>query len=213
MFIPVLANAVTDSIRHPERPLAVFGGIALGAYLSVLLANLLYKRISKKPLPNWVSFSFRTLGGITGGWVVFIYLFGGGGDGIGGPGGAGNGRNNNKFTTPVATESPADKDNQLKKNDPSKVVINLRVLTDESAKKMMQGNYQPKKYYLLSDKPDELFDIESLLSHLNSVLKSSMIERIDFVIGVDDPDRDTNRVRLVRNWAEANKVAVDFLPR
>jgi hypothetical protein len=40
-----------------------------------------------------------------------------------------------------------------------------------------------------------------------------MIERIDFVIGVDDPDRDTNRVRLVRNWAEANKVAVDFLPR
>lgn len=213
MFIPVLANAVTDSIRHPERPLAVFGGIALGAYLSVLLANLLYKRISKKPLPNWVSFSFRTLGGITGGWVVFIYLFGGGGDGIGGPGGAGNGRNNNKFTTPVATESPADKDNQLKKNDPSKVVINLRVLTDESAKKMMQGNYQPKKYYLLSDKPDELFDIESLLSHLNSVLKSSMIERIDFVIGVDDPDRDTNRVRLVRNWAEANKVAVEFLPR
>ena len=213
MFIPVLANAVTDSIRHPERPLAVFGGIALGAYLSVLLANLLYKRISKKPLPNWVSFSFRTLGGITGGWVVFIYLFGGGGDGIGGPPGAGNGRNNNKFTTPVATESPADKDNQLKKNDPSKVVINLRVLTDESAKKIMQGNYQPKKYYLLSDKPDELFDIESLLSHLNSVLKSSMIERIDFVIGVDDPDRDTNRVRLVRNWAEANKVAVEFLPR
>lgn len=213
MFIPVLANAVTDSIRHPERPLAVFGGIALGAYLSVLLANLLYKRISKKPLPNWVSFSFRTLGGITGGWVVFIYLFGGGGDGIGGPGGAGNGRNNNKFTTLVATESPADKDNQLKKNDPSKVVINLRVLTDESAKKMMQGNYQPKKYYLLSDKPDELFDVESLLSHLNSVLKSSMIERIDFVIGVDDPDRDTNRVRLVRNWAEANKVAVEFLPR
>ncbi len=213
MFIPVLANAITDSIRHPERPLAVFGGIALGAYLSVLLVNLLFKRISKKPLPNWVSFSFRLLGGITGGWIVFIYLFGGGGDGIGGPGGAGNGRNNNKFTTPVATESPADKDNQLKKNDPSKVVINLRVLTDESAKKMMQGNYQPKKYYLLSDKPDELFDIESLLSHLNSVLKSSMIERIDFVIGVDDPDRDTNRVRLVRNWAEANKVAVEFLPR
>ena len=213
MFIPVLANAVTDSIRHPERPLAVFGGIALGAYLSVFLVNLLFKRISKKPLPNWVSFSFRLLGGITGGWIVFIYLFGGGGDGIGGPGGAGNGRNNNKFTTPVATESPADKDNQLKKNDPSKVVINLRVLTDESAKKMMQGNYQPKKYYLLSDKPDELFDIESLLSHLNSVLKSSMIERIDFVIGVDDPDRDTNRVRLVRNWAEANKVAVEFLPR
>ena len=213
MFIPVLANAVTDSIRHPERPLAVFGGIALGAYLIVFLVNLLFKRISKKPLPNWVSFSFRLLGGITGGWIVFIYLFGGGGDGIGGPGGAGNGRNNNKFTTPVATESPADKDNQLKKNDPSKVVINLRVLTDESAKKMMQGNYQPKKYYLLSDKPDELFDIESLLSHLNSVLKSSMIERIDFVIGVDDPDRDTNRVRLVRNWAEANKVAVEFLPR
>lgn len=213
MFIPVLANAVTDFIRHPERPLAVFGGIALGAYLSVLLVNLLFKRISKKPLPNWVSFSFRLLGGITGGWIVFIYLFGGGGDGIGGPGGAGNGRNNNKFTTLVATESPADKDNQLKKNDPSKVVINLRVLTDESAKKMMQGNYQPKKYYLLSDKPDELFDVESLLSHLNSVLKSSMIERIDFVIGVDDPDRDTNRVRLVRNWAEANKVAVDFLPR
>ncbi|MEI6685096.1 MAG: hypothetical protein WCN64_03085 [Planctomycetota bacterium] len=212
MFIPVLANAITDSIRHPERPLAVFGGIALGAYLSVLLANLLYKRISKKPLPNMVSLSCRTLGGIAGGWIVFIYLFGGGGDGIGGPGGTSNGSNNSNSSAPEVAKSP-EKDNQLKKNEPSKVVINLRVLTDESAKKMMQGNYQPKKYYLLSDKPDELFDIESLLTLLNSTLKTSMIERIDFVIGVDDPDRDTNRVRLVRNWAEANKVAVDFLPR
>ena len=47
MLNPVLANAITDSIRHPERPLAVFGGIALGAYLSVLLANLLYKESRK----------------------------------------------------------------------------------------------------------------------------------------------------------------------
>ena len=213
MFIPVIANAITDSIRHPERPLAVFGGIALGAYLSVLLTNFLFKRISKKPLPNMVSLSFRTLGGIAGGWIVFIYLFGGGGDGIGGPGGAGNGSNNSNSSTPAAADLQTDKDNQPKKNEPSKVVINLRVLTDDSAKKMMQGNYQPKKYYLLSDRPDELLDIELLLSHLNSTLKTSMIERIDFVIGVDDPDRDTNRVRLVRNWAEANKVAVDFLPR
>jgi|GEM_PF-331654 len=213
MFIPVLANAITDSIRHPERPLAVFGGIALGAFLSVFLVNLLFKRISKKPLPNWVGSPLRMLGGITGGWIVFIYLFGGGGDGIGGPGGAGNGSNNSNSNTPTAPEAPTNKDNQLKKNEPSKVVINLRVLTDESAKKMMQGNYQPKKYYLLSDKPDELFDIDTLLSFLNSTFKKSAIERIDFVIGVDDPDRDTNRVRLVRNWAEANKVAVDFLPR
>jgi hypothetical protein len=191
----------------------VFGGIALGSYLSVLLANLLYKRISKKPLPNMVSLSFRTLGGIMGGWIVFIYLFGGGGDGIGGPGGTSNGSNNGNSSAPELAKSLIEKDNQLKKNEPSKVVINLRVLTDESAKKMMQGNYQPKKYYLLADKPDELFDIESLLTLLNSTLKNSKIERIDFVIGVDDPDRDTNRVRLVRNWAEANKVAVDFLPR
>lgn len=213
MFIPVLANAFTEAIRHPERPLAVFGGIALGAYLSVFLANLLYKRISKKPIPNWSRFSLRTLGGLAGGWIVFIYLFSGGGDGIGGPGGTSNGSNNSNSSASEVAKSPTDKDNQLKKNDPSKVVINLRVLTDESAKKMMQGNYQPKKYYHLSDKSDELFDIESLLSHLNSTLQTSKIERIDFVIGVDDPDRDTNRVRLVRNWAEANKVAVDFLSR
>lgn len=213
MFIPVLANAFTDAIRHPERPLAVFGGIALGAYLSVLLANLLYKRISKKPIPNWSRFSLRTLGGFAGGWIVFIYLFSGGGDGIGGPGGTSNGSNNSNSSALEIAKSTIDKDNQLKKNDPSKIVINLRVLTDVAAMKMMQGKYQPKKHYLLSDKTDELFDIESLLTLLNSTLKTSMIERIDFVIGVDDPDRDTNRVRLVRNWAEANKVAVDFLSR
>lgn len=213
MFIPVLANAFTDSIRHPERPLAVFGGIALGAYLSVLLVNLLFKRISIKPLPDWVNLSFRTLGGVAGGWIVFIYLFGGGGDGIGGPGGSSNGSNNSNSSMPEAANLQTEKDNQLKKKETGKVVINLRVLTDDSAKKMMQANYQPKKYYLISDKPDELFDIDSLLSHLNSTLNQAKIERIDFVIGVDDPDRDTNRVRLVRNWAEANKVAVDFLPR
>jgi hypothetical protein len=213
MFIPVLANAFTDAIRHPERPLAVFGGIALGAYLSVFLANLIFKRIANKPLPKWAGFSLRTLGGIFGGWIVFIYLFSGGGDGIGGPGGTSNGSNNSNPSAPEVAKSPIEKDNQPKKNEPSKVVINLRVLTDESAKKMMQSNYQPKKYYHLSDKPDELFDIESLLTLLNSTLKTSMIERIDFVIGVDDPDRDTNRVRLVRNWAEANKVVVDFLSR
>lgn len=213
MFIPVLANAFTDAIRHPERPLAVFGGIALGAYLSVFLANLLYKRISKKPIPNWSRFSLRTLGGFAGGWIVFIYLFSGGGDGIGGPGGTSNGSNNSNSSAPEVAKSPIEKDNQLKKNEPSKVVINLRVLTDESAKKMMQGNYQPKKYYHLSDKPDELFDIESLLTLLNSTLKTSMIERIDFVIRVDDPDYGTYWVRLVRDWAEANKVEVNFLSR
>lgn len=213
MFIPVLANAFADAIRHPERPLAVFGGIALGAYLSVLLANLLYKRISKKPLPKWAGFSLRTLGGIGGGWIVFIYLFSGGGDGIGGPGGTSNGSNNSNSSALEIAKSTIDKDNQPKKNDPSKIVINLRVLTDVAAKKMMQGNYQPKKHYLLSDKPDELFDIESLLSHLNSALQASMIERIDFVIRVDDPDYGTYWVRLVRDWAEANKVEVNFLSR
>ena len=213
MFIPVLANAFTDAIRHPERPLAVFGGIALGAYLSVFLANLLYKRISKKPIPNWSRFSLRTLGGFAGGWIVFIYLFSGGGDGIGGPGGTSNGSNSSNSSAPEVAKSPIEKDNQLKKNEPSKVVINLRVLTDVAAKKMMQGKYQPKKHYLLSDKPDELFDIESLLSHLNSALQASMIERIDFVIRVDDPDYGTYWVRLVRDWAEANKVEVNFLSR
>jgi len=212
MFIPVLANAITDSIRHPERPLAVFGGIALGAYLAITVANLVVKRFSKKSLPIWTNNLLRTLGGLAGGWIVYIYLFGGGGDGIGGPGGASSGTNNNS-SNPKTTEAQESRDKDLNKKESSKVILKLRVLTDESARKMMGANYQAKKYYLLSDKPDELCDYESLISNFEGILRNSTIERIDFVIGLEDPDRDTYRVRVVRNWCETKNIPMDFLPR
>lgn len=204
------SNILTDCLRHPERPLALLGSFVLGSFLLLFITGFFLSKFTHKPLPLWARRILQILGGTTGGYIASLFFFGGGGDGIGGPGGTNLGSNSNN---PPSIEAKSDSTNQQKQSSKS-IIVKMQVLTDTSAKTLMKDSYNPKKYYLISNKPNELLDFETLLLHLQDSSKSpNILERIDIVISVDDPDKDTPRVRLVRNWAETNKIAVEFLPR
>ncbi len=203
-------NILIDCLRHPERPLALLGSVALGSFILLFISGFLLSKFTKKPLPLWAQRIVQLLGGTAGGWLAALLIFGSGGNGIGGPGGPNLGSNLNKPSTVDATNELTNQPKQINKS----VILKMQVLTDTSAKSLMKESYSSKKHYLISDKPNELLDIESLYAHMQELSKTpNILERIEIIIGVDDPDRDTNRVRLVRTWAETNKVAVEFLPR
>ncbi len=76
--------------------LAVVGGGVLGGVSLGLLAQLLAKAFTARRLPRWPALVVRLLGGIICGWLIALWLFGGGGPGIGGTGGWGFGSGSGK---------------------------------------------------------------------------------------------------------------------
>jgi len=82
MIFP-LASFLTESLRHPEKPLALVGGIAIGAFALNQIAVFLLGKFTKKPMPAWFGRFLRAMGGISGGYIIYMMLFGGAGGGTG----------------------------------------------------------------------------------------------------------------------------------
>lgn len=69
--------------------LAVVGGAVVGGLGLGLLGQLLARAFTVRKMPPWPLRTVRLLGGGICGWLVALWLFGGGGAGIGGTGGWG----------------------------------------------------------------------------------------------------------------------------
>src|SRR5262249_16507297 len=82
------ATMTTDVV---VRILAVVGGGVLGGLGLGLLAQLLARAFTTKKLPRGPALVVRLLSGVICGWLIALWLFGGGGAGIGGVGWGGGG--------------------------------------------------------------------------------------------------------------------------
>jgi hypothetical protein len=69
------------------KGLCVIGGAAVGGFLAGLITQVLARLVSTRAVPRVPLNIIRLLGAIVLGWVVALFMFGGGGDGFGGPGG------------------------------------------------------------------------------------------------------------------------------
>ena len=205
-MIAPLASFLTESLRHPEKPLALVGGIALGAFVLNQFAVFLMGKLTKKPMPAWFGRFLRAVGGATGGYIIYMMLFGGTGGGTG----EGNLADNKPMgSNNLPVEISFDKRTDLLQP----AIIKVRVLTDPKAREISKGQTEAKSHYIIMESPQNLVSLEDLLKELEARQKPpSKIRKIQIILGKQDPDKDTPRVQRITDWAEAKNIAIDFLP-
>jgi hypothetical protein len=71
------------------KVLAILGGAVFIGLLTGFVFRFLTRMLTTRPLPLWAVRIVRLAGGVLGGWLVALWVFGGGGGGIGGGGGFG----------------------------------------------------------------------------------------------------------------------------
>ncbi len=81
--------AVGEGFGKPEQILAIVGGAAVGAFLFGLIAQLLSRWLTTKPLPPFPTNTIRGVGGVLVGLLTAMWVWQGGGWGPGGLGGTG----------------------------------------------------------------------------------------------------------------------------
>ena len=91
MMQPTLAAAYEfDAVTFTIKSLAVVGGAVLGGLALAALAGLFVRLLTTRKLPPKVRWLLRLMGALLIGWIVALFLFGGGGGwGLGGTGGWG----------------------------------------------------------------------------------------------------------------------------
>ena len=77
----VLQIAPTDVPGFAVRILVVLGGALVGGLLVGFLARVLLKLLTTRSMPLWMVRFLRLVGGVAGGWLVFLFVWSGGGGG------------------------------------------------------------------------------------------------------------------------------------
>jgi hypothetical protein len=214
--------ALPDAAGFVVKALAVVGGAVLGGLLVGLFAQLLVRAFTGKSLPPFPRWLLRVLGGILIGWLVALFVFGGGGPGLGGLGGWGFGS---------GTGGGESKDSEIKKDTTSKDptppkdagsgaaterVLRVEVLTDPAVEKALgkEGVERQRYYRIEGTAANDLLTLDTLKERIRERLKKQPpLERLDVVTREDSPDKDVPRVAELRHWAEAQKIKVEFPPR
>lgn len=196
----------TDSV---VKALAVVGGGAIGGLGMGLFAQLLARAFTTKKLPPWPALTVRILGGLICGWLVYIWLFSGGGSGIGGPGGgyagSGSDKGGEKTTARIKNEN-----NGEKRNDRTIVSdaeeLSIEVLSKHVLKKL--GTDESHCYRVQFDdkrQPLTLEDIKRAIEQRRQ--KEPPLRRIKIVLyKPDSPVKNQDVVRSLESWAKDLKV-------
>jgi hypothetical protein len=204
-----------DAISWPVKALAVVGGAFLGALATGLLVQLLAKLLTGQKVPRYPLWALRLLGGVVAGWLVALFVLGGGGFGLGGPGGwgfsSGTGDQNAKTGPKDDTISPKDKPSVKDKETSPAQVLRLEVLTDRAIEKLVgtEGVAQKRYYRIEGAEPNDLLTLGALKDRIRSQLdKEPPLRRLDIVIRKDSPREDTGRVLELSKWAEEQELIV-----
>jgi hypothetical protein len=214
--------ALPDAAGFVVKVLAVVGGAVLGGLLIGLFSQLLVKAFTGKSLPRFPLLMLRVLGGILVGWLVALFVFGGGGSGLGGLGGWGFGTGKGGGE---AKDSEVKKDSSPKDAAPPKDagsgtaperVLRVEVLTDPAVEKALgkEGVERKRFYRIEGTEGNDLLTLDALKEKVRERLKKQPpLERLDVVTREDSPDKDVPRVAELRRWAEDQKIKVEFPPR
>src|SRR5438105_3044925 len=103
----------TDGLNPVVKVLAVVGGFVLAALFTGVGAQASAKLVTGFTIPRWPLHSLRLLGGVAGGLLVWLLVFGVGGGGFGGPGGWGPGTGSGSDNT----GKEKDKDSVVRDKD------------------------------------------------------------------------------------------------
>jgi len=228
MFATFLA--VFESVSRVEKLLAVVGGFVLGALLTGLIVNVITRLTTGQKLPRIPIMVVRVLGGIIAGWLVMLWVMGGGGFGIGGSGGwgvgsgTGTGPSNTRDKDGNNTYSNNETEKEKEKGkavSPPQTVPTLRIeVLGPTPLKELAGKkpFDLDQCYRVST-PDgrKLLTLAEVKKLIDPSEDEPAWRRIMLVIYNDSPNKDNRRVEDLKKWAETlllkdpkEKIRVDF---
>jgi hypothetical protein len=190
------------------KALAVAGGAALGALFLGLLVQILVKLLSAQTVQGWPLRGTRLAGAVLGGWLVALWVFGGGGGGLGGLGGWGLGSGKGKGDAEEKKEEdPAKTKDAVKdgKKNGEDIAETLRVevLGDETLLKIAKGKgFDPERRYRLGQSDErQLRTLREMEKRIKELTKTAGVQRLRIVLYVDGPDeKNENYVKPLEDW-------------
>jgi hypothetical protein len=187
------------------RVLAVIGGGVGGGLLLGLLAQLLMRALTIRNVPRWPYMMVRLLGGLICGWLVALWLFGGGGSGIGGSGGMGFG------SGAGSGDSKKEGPNAQKQNGDNKATdgetLRIEVLGADALK---NADKDASHCYRLDQRDGAIFlTFEEVKEEIVQRQKQEpSLQRIEIVLYKDSPNDDRTVVSQLKDWSVERKLVV-----
>jgi hypothetical protein len=200
----------------PAHVLAVIGAAAVGAFLVGWLAQVAASLLFGQKVPRWPLWIVRALGGVCAGWLVALWLFGGGGGGLGGEGGFGLGGPGKGKEQTAATSDGEKKEKKEAVTPPGEGdTLRIEVLGDAPLKQIAKaGTFDAARRYRVAGERDlrTLDEVKELIRR-----RKESLARLEIVVYRDSPARDRPQVAELVGWARdlenggKGRLKVDFL--
>jgi hypothetical protein len=195
----------------PIKALAVVGAATLGALLIGGLVQLIIRLGFGRNVPRWPMWGIRGMGGFLCGWLVYLWLFGGGGTGIGGAGGFGGSGGTGEKDGKVVADKDKDKQNPPKvekKKDidkdlpPPEGTLQIEVLGKDTLVKIGKSRAaEENKFYRIRGK-GRLFTLEEIKKViLNQRVGTPPLRKLQVIVYLDSPDLSKPQVTGLVEWA------------
>jgi hypothetical protein len=206
---------VGENVLLAEKILAVVGGAVVGALVVGLLVQLVTRAFTAQKLPRWAVLTVRLLGGVIGGWLVALWVLGGGGSGFGGLGGwslgSGPGKGEGEKTTEIAKKDGEGKATPRDGQTPAAETLRIEVLGKASLSK---ADADASRYYRIDTGDGPRF---LTFEEVKGAVKKRQggeppLRRIEIVLYKDSPDQRVPLVSRLKTWAadlEGGKMKVD----
>lgn len=208
-----------EKIVLAEKILAVVGGGVMGGLVVGLLAQLLARAFTAQRLPRWPLLTVRLLGAVIGGWLVALWVLGGGGPGFGGAGGwglgSGPGQGESEKTVEVGKKDSDGQQNERVQMTPEGETLRIEVLGRAA---LPEADVRAERWYRLetAEGPRALTFAEVKEAIKSRQEKSPPLRRIEMVLYKDSPDERVPLVSRLRTWASdlnGGKMKVDLAQR
>lgn len=203
MTMIVLAQA-GEKILLAEKILAVVGGAVMGGLFVGLLTQLLTRAFTAQKLPRWSQLTVQLLGAVIGGWLVALWVLGGGGAGLGGAGGwglgSGPGAGQGEKIAEISKKDDREKDNGSESKAPANESMRIEVLGRAA---LSESDLRAERWYRIET--GEGWRLRTF-AEIKEAIKDRQhdnppLRRIEIVLYKDSPDKQLPVVSQLRTWA------------
>lgn len=216
--------AVGEGFGKPEQILAIVGGAAVGAFVFGLIAQLMTRWLTTKPLPPFPTNTIRLVGAMLVGLLTAMWVWQGGGWGPGGLGGPGNSTGTGADQTKTDVGAAPTKEQEASKDPnkpldkgpaaPPETVLRIEALPDSALSAYEKG--EERYYKVEGDDATHPRTLKEMTDFIRKRLDDKPpLRRLDIVTRPDSPDKSAARVSRLRGviTALAPDLNVEYPPR
>ena len=217
--------AVGEGFGKPQQILAIVGGAAVGAFVFGLIAQLMSRWLTTKPLPPFPTNTIRFVGGVLAGLLTAMWVWQGGGWGPGGLGGPGTTDGTGPGDVKPEADKGPPKDEHEASKDPSKppdkgqpappeTVLRMEGFADSA---LSEYDRSEGRYYKIEG--DDVTHPRTL-SEMREYIRKRIddkppLRRLDIVTRENSPDKSSARMTRLRETitSMAPDLNVEYPPR